>query len=480
MRGEDGFTMIEVLVAALILAVGVAVTLVTLSSSGKFSLVSERSSTLTHTAQNELERILALPYSQVSLTGSSGSWSSTPGDYTYVSPSPGACPANSGGPAPNYQPDHSGSSSSTEPLVINGCTYSTTVNGTSSSTTPNSGTIAPVTAWSAPLQSGSTVGGNIYDFVTWTADPTCGQTPTPGSSCDTSKDYKRVTVVVTMTGVTQPSHPAIVSGYVTPPSTGKNPLNGSGTSCTSGTQTVSCTNNPPPNYTGHQYFFCGTTYSNGSCTEPPPCSNSTLHDTLEPVGSTPPAPDLLSTSPPTGTCTTPPCLATDVGCGTPGTGLPLPSCTTGCPSTGSAPCYSPPPNNTNSHSWVTPAIPAGVTWNLTGTGNLTTYLESSTSSTIQATLCVGLYVVPAGALGTLSGNLLAAPIGAAASTTVQATAGVATPVTFDFNTGSGTYAVASTGATRIEVVLWVAGASSPANLVYDQAGFAGQMTFFTT
>lgn len=497
--GEDGFTVIEVLVAALILAVGVAATLVTLGSSGRLNLVAERHTELVHTAQNELERVLSLPYSQVALTGTSGAWSSTPGDYTYVSTPSGACPSSPSGAPPTYQPDHSpsGASTSTEPLIIDGCTYTMTVNGTQTTTTPSSGTIVPVTAWSAPLQSGSTVSGYIFDFVTWSADPSCSQTPTPGSNCDTSKDYKRVTVVVTMNGATEPAHPMIVSGFVTPPNTGKNPLSGSGTTCTNSQgQTVSCTNNPPPNQSPLQYFFCDSSYTNGSCTEPISCAGNNLHNTLETVGASAPAPDLLGTTAPSGSCTsgtppvaTPPCFGLDLGCGS-GAGLPLPSCSTNCTATctpscqvnpGTAPCYAPPTSNSQSHSWVTPAIPAGVTWNLTGTGNVTVYLESSSASTIQATLCVGLYVVPAGVLGSLTGNLLGTQVGAVASANVQAPARVPTPVTFNFSAGiaPATYAVVSTGQARIELVLWFVGSSTPIDVVYDQAGYAGQATLYT-
>jgi prepilin-type N-terminal cleavage/methylation domain-containing protein len=521
LRQQDGFTVVEVMVAALILAVGVMVTMVTFSTSGKFSLVAERHTEMIHTAQNELERVQSLPYSQVALTGTSSSWSSTPTDYTYVNTPSGACPANGSGSAPTYRPDHSsGGSSSTEPLVINGCSYTMTVNGTQTTVSPTTGTIAAVTAWSAPLQNGSTVGGNIYDFVTWTADPSCSQTSTPGSDCDTSKDYKRVTIVVTMNGATQPANPTIVSGFITPPSTGKNPLNGGGTTCTnSQNQTVSCTNNPPPGWTPHQYFLCDTSYSASSCTEPVSGSGNNLNDTLESVGSTAPSPDQLGTTIPTGSNTSgnpaapaPPCFGLDLGCGTGCNtscgGLPVQPCTTSCaaglgcttncassgtpptypttptPSTpttpGSAPCYSPPASNSESHAWVTPAIPTGTTWNLTGTGNMTLNLESSTGSTIQATVCLGMYVVPAGTIGSLTGNLLGTPVGAVASADVQATSGVPTPVTFDFNTNSGTTAVVSTGQARVEFVLWIAGSTSPVDVVYDQAGFASQVTFFTS
>jgi hypothetical protein len=122
---------------------------------------------------------------------------------------------------------------------------------------------------------------------------------------------------------------------------------------------------------------------------------------------------------------------------------------------------------------VTPAIAAGSTWNLAGTGTMATYFESGTATPVNATLCMALYALPSG----LGGTLLGTQIGATFSASVYASAGVPTPATFDFNVGSGTYALVSTGAARIEVVVWVVNSSSAVDLVYDQSQFASQITF---
>jgi prepilin-type N-terminal cleavage/methylation domain-containing protein len=497
LRGQDGFTLIEVMVGALILAIGILATLTVFGSARDLSASAEHQTVMAQRAQNELERIQSLPWNQIALTGTSISWSGTTGDYTYVSDPAGSCPATPSGPAPQYQPDHSGASGTTESLVINGCSYTTTVSGSSQTITPTQGSVAPVTSWSAPLQNGTTQTGSIYDFITWTADPTCSQTSTPGSSCSTTNDYKRVTVVVTIDGITHPSHPLIISGYVTPPNNGHPPNSSAGTTCSQGTQTVSCTNTPPAGQTPSPSFpLCDTSASNSQCTEPTPCTGNTLDDTITGTGA---IPDLLGTSQPTGACTTgtpptpsPPCFATDVGCSGGGGscptcgGLPLQPCTTSCATqlgcqtscitpTGTAPCYSPPSSNSESHSWVTPAIAAGTTWNLTGTGTMTAYLESAQATPINATLCMAVYALPTGL--SQPGGLFGNQIGATVSTSVYAAAGVPTPATFDFNVGSGTYAVASTGAARIEVVVWIANSTSAVDLVYDQAQFASQIDF---
>jgi hypothetical protein len=198
------------------------------------------------------------------------------------------------------------------------------------------------------------------------------------------------------------------------------------------------------------------------------CSGNVLDDTITGTGA---VPDLLGTAQPTATCTTPPCYGTDIGCSSgtgSGGGLPLqPS--------GASSCATAPSSNSQSHSWVTPTISAGTTWSLTGTGTMTTYVESGMATPVNATLCLAIYALPSG-LGGL-GGLFGNQIGATVSASVYAAAGVPTPVTFDFNLGSGTYTIASTGLARVEVVVWIANTSSAVDLVYDQAQFASQVTF---
>jgi len=409
MGREDGFTIIEVLVAAALLVIGIGSTLTAFDSSRRLTLVSERQMTLSERAQNELERVLALPWRQVALTGASSSWSTTPGDYTYVSNPAGSCPGTSTGSAPTYQPDHSpGGSTATEALVINGCTYSYTLNGNAQSVTPSAGAIPPVQTWSAPLPNGGAVTGNIYDFITWTADPTCSQTTTPGSSCSATDDYKRVTVVVTQNGVAQPSKPAIISGFVTPLPSGPGPVNSApGNSCVTG----------GPTCTPTQYY--------------PNCTGQ------------------MSTTPPTGT----------------GTSCPLPSS-----GSSSSSCLTPP---TTTPAWPTPAIPAGATWTFTGTGDMTAYLQGNNGAAVSGTLCLAVYVYPQGVLGSLPPVPLGSPQAQPISVPVNAPP---TPVTFDFNVGSGDYLIASTGLAQIVVEVWVAGSVTPVNMTTGSASAASQVT----
>jgi Tfp pilus assembly protein PilV len=472
MKREEGFTLIEVLVAAVVLIVGVLGVFTAVSASQKLTLLSERHTELAQRAQLELDRVKSLPYSQVALTQMSTAWSATPSDDTYVSTPAGACPASTGGSAPTYQPDHSsGGSTATEALVIDGCAY--TIDG--SSTTITTGAVVPMSSWNDGRMS-----GEIFDFVTWTSDPTCSQTTTPGSVCATTNDYKRITIVAVLTGVTGVNPPVVVSSLMADPNTSssQNLLKSPSTSCTSGTQTVSCSDTLSG--TPQQYFPCDTSYSSSSCGTPS-CSGNLLHDTLVTALGILAAPDLLQQSVPSGSCTsgttpTAPCYATDLLSGCHG----LPIVPTGSTSCGS----SPPTNNNESHSWVTAGIPSGTTVKLTGAGSLTTYIMSNSGVAVNVKLCLGLYLVPGGILGSLTGNLLSSPIGAAVSASVTAQAGVPTPVSFNFNTGLASVDQINGGGLlglpRVEVVVWVAAsASTSVSLVYDQTNFASQITLMT-
>ena len=519
-HGEEGFTIIEVLAAAIVLVIGIGAMLTVFSASGKLTLAAERSTSEAHRASLELERLKSLPWGQIALTGTSSQWSTTSTDYTYVGGLSGSCPAAPSGAAPQYQPDHKpGGSTATEPLVINGCSY--TLNG--SSTQIAGGTVAPVTSWSDGHFT-----GNMFDFITWVNDPTCSQTQTAGSNCPTTNDYKRITIVVTINGATEPANPAIVSELLPNPNqySSSNPDNAT-TNCTNSSgQTVPCdtvSGSPTP------FPLCDESYSSscGGGGGTPSCSGNTDHQTvfnwLNGLTNTAPTPDLLGTTLPTGLCQTngvptPPCYGTDVlgsgcqglpfvpsapcngsGCSTGTGGNGQGGCTANCGSnlpggdnlggcsggTGCGPggvnnaiCgTAPPSSNTKAHSWVTAPIGLGSSVNLTGAGSLTAYLESGSGVAVNATVCLGVYVVPGGVIGALSGNLLASRIGVVAAANVVAQAGFPTPVSFSFNLGTADTVTGSLLGTRIEVVLWVAAsASTDVQLAYDQAEVASEVT----
>jgi prepilin-type N-terminal cleavage/methylation domain-containing protein len=64
---QSGFTIVEVLVAALVLAVGVAGLIGAFDSARKLTLLSERRTAMAHRAQLELERLQSYPFSQLAM-----------------------------------------------------------------------------------------------------------------------------------------------------------------------------------------------------------------------------------------------------------------------------------------------------------------------------------------------------------------------------------------------------------------------------
>ena len=161
MSGEDGFGLIEVIVAMVLLVIGVLSAFIAFEASQRADGRAERTAAVAHHAQSEIERIEALPYASVGMktipTNSGSGKATDPLNYVVNSPA-------------GYKYDWSQSTS--EPFV-------------------SGGEVEPEGAWTDGNRS-----GKLYDFVTWVADacPLCAK----------SQDYKRVTVVLTTPGTAAP------------------------------------------------------------------------------------------------------------------------------------------------------------------------------------------------------------------------------------------------------------------------------------
>jgi Tfp pilus assembly protein PilV len=181
LRAEDGFTMVEVLAAILILMIGVIGLIGAFDSSRKLSLLSERRTSTAHRAQLEIERLQSTPYAELamSVTPSHSAETSNP-DY-YV---------NEGTPA-LYQ--YGSETTEAEPVIVAGkgeCTSTVKTECGTIASSPSSRECSKYVGaceWKDGQQS-----GNVYDFVTWHTDSKCGE------KCPTKENYKRLTVVVTV------------------------------------------------------------------------------------------------------------------------------------------------------------------------------------------------------------------------------------------------------------------------------------------
>ena len=217
---QAGMTLIEVLVAVVILAVGIIPLVSTFDATRKLGTSAEAHQTAEAIAQGDLQRIEALPWSAIALTAepamNSGATSTDP---TYYEQS-GSCV---GGPTPVTTPcykwDWDGSSAA-EPLVISG----------------SADTTADPSSWSTTISTTNgavRLSGKIYRFITWVNDPKCTL-----STCGGSTDYKRVLVAVTGTGL---DTPVVLTTFVTNPVAGTaDPLYNGANNCLDSGQPVAC------------------------------------------------------------------------------------------------------------------------------------------------------------------------------------------------------------------------------------------------
>jgi Tfp pilus assembly protein PilV len=194
---EDGFTIIEVLVAALVLVVGILGMVGAFDSARKLDLLSERRTSIAHRAQLEIERLQTVAYSKLALNAAPTHSAENTNPNYYV---------QTGGTEYQWEQSNgqSSTSSNTDKLVeekIAGI-FQPSVTTKACPTTPEEARSDPCTWTSTPLS------GSVYYFVTADKDSVCVKAPCP----------IRLTVAVTVT-VAAGSHavaPALVSTVISP------------------------------------------------------------------------------------------------------------------------------------------------------------------------------------------------------------------------------------------------------------------------
>lgn len=451
-RRQQGFTMIELLVAIAIIATGVMAVFGTLVSAQKLTLVAERQTSIAHRAQRELERLQSLPYSQLAMTSA---------------------------------PSHSSDASNPDYYVTAGGAFQYDRNDTSRTeafATDPAGAVSPA---GQPWTDGR-LSGYVYDFVTSTTDTKCG----PG--CPASNDYKRITVVVTLTGATHPSKPALVSTVVADPNaapTGapqnsvQNPLDSPSTSCQVGTNGNGtpilgpCSNGTDGTPITNFLYDTG---SNGNTTRQPITGDHPVHDTISTVingalcvVSIVPGcqnPNLMGSTPPPATTPAPPVYnySTNIT-GDVYTGGQVLHTDVSCTST---PSWAQGTDPNKGAFWVTNPLSSSTTLN--GSGGATIYMQSATGVAVNATVCLGIYVAPQSILGLI--NVPPVQLGVVALANVNVPI-VPTPVSFNFSGAFGTSGGQSNTYTfvankRIGIRVWIAASAGDIALLYDHPQFA--------
>ena len=174
---EDGFTMLELLVAITVLAAGLIALVTSFDHSRDLVSVAEKTEVASHRAERELERILSLPYANV------------------AHPSSPASSLNSGDPAfyvsgTNYQYDQGSTGPQSETLAVVG---GGSIDASSSTWTDSEARLT----------------GQIQSFITWTGEY-C-------TAADRTRCAKRVTVAVTVGGDRPLGRPVLISTVMTSP-----------------------------------------------------------------------------------------------------------------------------------------------------------------------------------------------------------------------------------------------------------------------
>ncbi len=179
---ERGFTILEVLAAMLVLAIGIFSTSSVFNGSRRLTNNGDKQQVAAHVAQQEIESILAgNSFANIGMTpaGATLTQSANAND-------PDARVAST--PANGYLWD-GGTTPETWCDANNGCTGGTVAHGP--------------TNWNSGNYSGT-----VTRYVSWVDDTTI-----TGST-----DYKRITIAVTVSGVDAPAKPIYVSTLVSNPS----------------------------------------------------------------------------------------------------------------------------------------------------------------------------------------------------------------------------------------------------------------------
>jgi hypothetical protein len=207
---EDAISLIEVLVAMLVLTIGLLGLVGGFDSARKLTLLSERRTSSAHRAQLEIERLQALPYSELALISEPTHSSETTNPDYYVNYATKCTSVGAGCYA--WNSEHTGEEEPLVPAASKTECTSTKETGcgliAASPTGRECSKYVGACEWKDGLLS-----GNVYDFITWHTDKNCG------SGCPKENNYKRITVVTTVNvpSGSRPVAPVRVSTLIAEP-----------------------------------------------------------------------------------------------------------------------------------------------------------------------------------------------------------------------------------------------------------------------
>jgi Tfp pilus assembly protein PilV len=208
---QDGFTIVEVLMAALVLAAGIIGMIGAFDSGRRLTLLSERRTVMAHRAQLEIERLQTNPYGQLAMikAPTHSAEKGNPDYYVNYNSVLKCSTANCFA----WDAEKTGEEESLvlAPKEVECASTSEKECGVASASPTGRKCSEKVAAceWSDGL-----IEGKVYDFVTWHSDGKCGE------KCPAKENYKRLTVIVTAKVPTGSREPAAVrvSTFVSEPS----------------------------------------------------------------------------------------------------------------------------------------------------------------------------------------------------------------------------------------------------------------------
>ena len=366
--GQEGMTMIEVMVAALILVIGSLAVLSLVGASAHNSYRAEQSQVVSNRLQQEMEKIQQLSYDQVALTG---------------------LPPDSSDPhVPSWR--------------VSGTSFSVTQDGTqlrslvyNGSSLYPSGTVSGGAVDPTPTHfTSGDVSGTIYRFVVWENDPSCvigGIDYCPGS-----QDLKRVIVAILLDGGPVGGtirHYQEIQSQITNPAS--QPVDNPSPPCQTG-----CSNDGTP----WTFWLTDTSCDKGS--RQPITADHLMHNTRglcsagQRTGNDPGAPDLMVNQAAPLTAETPlfdyatdvePSLNPDQDKGL----QLLRGTSTSCDPdalTVATGAESDPSHFQQLHEWLSPPIPAGRDVQLDGTGTLNLWTQTVNAASYAGKICVWVFV----------------------------------------------------------------------------------------
>ncbi len=191
---QEGFTIIEVMIAALVILLALGVVITSAVGFRDLAGTDQTKAAATKVAQQELERLRAIGWEALEMNGTpvaSGSSANDPLSSVYLS-------------GTNYRP---ATDAQSQPLAIGAAPDVGEID-----TRSVSATVTPWETTAAGSSASDRIAGNLYRFVTYGDDTTC-------TACTGTQDYKRITVAVTVTSPTRAAiaAPIILSTQVANP-----------------------------------------------------------------------------------------------------------------------------------------------------------------------------------------------------------------------------------------------------------------------